>query len=75
MIYNILFPKNVKVSRTKMLLYSNDVWLHLLLCKLFCAINFHLAAESQQKVQAADVSVKYIPTPLSTLCDVKSSFA
>ena len=61
-----MFQKYVKVSRTKMLLYSYDVWLHLLLCKLCSAINFHLAAESQQKVQAADVSVKYIPPPLNS---------
>ena len=66
MVDKLLFPKSVKVSRTKMLLDSNDVWLHLLLCKLCCAINFHLAAESQQKVQAADVSVKYIPTPFNS---------
>ena len=66
MVDKLLFPKNVKVSRTKMLLDSNDVWLHLLLCKLCHAINFHLAAESQQKVQATDVSVKYIPPPLNS---------
>ena len=63
-----------------MLRDSNDVWLHLLLCKLCSAINFHLAAESQQKDQAADVSVKYTPparhlSTLNILCDVKSSFA
>ena len=66
MVDKLLFPKSVKVSRTKMLRDSNDVWLHLLLCKLCSAINFHLAAESQQKVQATDVSVKYIPTPLNS---------
>ena len=68
MIDKLLFPKSVKVSRTKMLRDSNDndVWLHRLLCKLCCSINFHLAAESQQKVQAADVSVKYIPPPLNS---------
>ena len=67
MVDKLLFPKNVKVSRTKMLRDSNDVWLHLLLCKLCHAINFRLAAaESQQKVQAADVSVKYIPPPLNS---------
>ena len=34
MIHKLLLPKSIKVSRTKMLLVSNDVSLHLLLCKL-----------------------------------------